>query len=123
MKPEHKLMSAIFGVSLRAEGNRFHDSIDGVTLHDALYSEIDSIIANPYPGTKRQLGPAHKARLKKLLELRFGFLDGTSRTLQQVGKDFGVTSERVRQMETRTLRMLRHPRHSSQLQRYLKEDI
>ncbi|MBA7552457.1 RNA polymerase sigma factor RpoD [subsurface metagenome] len=119
MKPEHKLMSAIFGVSLRAEGNRFHDSIDGVTLHDALYS----IIANPYPGTKRQLGTAHKARFKKLLELRFGFLDGTSRTLREVGKDFGVTPERVRQMEAKTLRLLRHPRHSRQLQRYFKEDI
>lgn len=122
MKPEHKLMSAIFGVPLKAEFNRFHDSVDGVTLRDALYSEIDSIIATPYPETKRRLGTAHKARLKKLLELRFGLLDGTSRTLQQVGKDFGVTSVRIRQMEAKTLRLLRHPRHSRQLQRYFKEE-
>jgi len=124
MKPEHKLMSAIFGVELRVdEVNQFHDSVDGVTLHDALYSEIDSIITNPYPGTKRQLGTTHKARLKKLFELRFGLLDGTSRTLREVGKDFGVTPERIRQMEAKTLRLLRHPRHSRQLRRYFKEDI
>ncbi|MBU1173312.1 MAG: hypothetical protein KKD44_27410 [Proteobacteria bacterium] len=117
MKPEHKLMSAIFGVRPRVdEVNRFHDSVDGVTLHDALYSEMDSIIAN-------QLGTTHKARLKKLLELRFGLLDGRSRTLREVGEEFGVSAERSRQLEAKTLRLLRHPRHSRQLRRYFKVDI
>lgn len=87
MKPEHKLMSAIFGVKLRVdEVNQFHDSVNGVTLREALYSEIDSIIANPYPGTRRQLGPAQKERLKRVLELRFGLVDGRSRTLREVGR-------------------------------------
>jgi Sigma-70, region 4 len=48
-------------------------------------------------------------REKKVIQLRFGLLDGHPRTLEEVGREFGVTRERIRQIESKTLRKLRHP--------------
>ena len=48
-------------------------------------------------------------REKKVLELRFGIVDGRTRTLEEVGKEFNVTRERIRQIEAKALRKLRHP--------------
>ncbi len=58
-------------------------------------------------------------RERKVLELRFGLYDGQSRTLEEVGDLFGVTRERVRQIEAKALRKLRHPKSSSKLRDYL----
>ena len=58
-------------------------------------------------------------RERKVLELRFGLLDGQSRTLEEVGEMFGVTRERVRQIEGKALRKLRHPKCSRKLRDYL----
>ena len=58
-------------------------------------------------------------REKKVLELRFGILDGRSRTLEEVGKEFNVTRERIRQIEAKALRKLRHPRRSKKLRDFL----
>jgi RNA polymerase primary sigma factor len=51
--------------------------------------------------------------------LRFGLLDGKSYTLEEVGQKFGLTRERIRQIEGKALRRLRHPRRSRQLKEYL----
>ena len=59
------------------------------------------------------------AREKKVLEMRFGLLDGRSRTLEEVGKEFDVTRERIRQIEAKALRKLRHPSRSKKLKDYL----
>ena len=48
-------------------------------------------------------------REKKVIQLRFGLIDGHPRTLEEVGREFGVTRERIRQIESKTLSKLRHP--------------
>ena len=58
-------------------------------------------------------------RERKVLELRFGIEDGRSRTLEEVGKEFSVTRERIRQIEAKALRKLRHPSRSTRLRDYL----
>ena len=59
-------------------------------------------------------------REARVLELRFGLEDGRSRTLEEVGKDFGVTRERIRQIEAKALRKLRHPNRSKKLRDFLE---
>ncbi len=58
-------------------------------------------------------------REKKVLELRFGIIDGRTRTLEEVGKEFNVTRERIRQIEAKALRKLRHPSRSRKLKDFL----
>jgi RNA polymerase primary sigma factor len=60
-------------------------------------------------------------REKKVIQLRFGLTDGHSRTLEEVGREFGVTRERIRQIESKTLSKLRHPSRSQRLRDYLDE--
>jgi RNA polymerase primary sigma factor len=60
-------------------------------------------------------------RERQVVRLRFGLDDGQVRTLEEVGKEFGVTRERIRQIESKTLAKLRHPTRSSRLRDYLEE--
>jgi RNA polymerase primary sigma factor len=59
-------------------------------------------------------------REKKVVQLRFGLTDGHPRTLEEVGREFGVTRERIRQIESKTLSKLRHPSRSQKLRDYLE---
>jgi RNA polymerase primary sigma factor len=59
-------------------------------------------------------------REKSVIQLRFGLLDGHPRTLEEVGREFGVTRERIRQIESKTLSKLRHPSRSQKLRDYLE---
>jgi RNA polymerase primary sigma factor len=59
-------------------------------------------------------------REKKVIQLRFGLIDGHPRTLEEVGREFGVTRERIRQIESKTLSKLRHPSRSQKLRDYLE---
>ena len=59
------------------------------------------------------------SRERRVLQLRFGLEDGRSRTLEEVGREFGVTRERIRQIEAKALRKLRHPSRSRKLRDYL----
>ena len=71
---------------------------------------------------KSQIGEAlHKLteRERRIIVLRFGLEDGRFRTLEEVGKDFGITRERIRQIEAKALRKLRHPSYSRKLRGYL----
>ena len=58
-------------------------------------------------------------REAKVLRLRFGLDDGKARTLEEVGKEFDVTRERIRQIEAKALRKLRHPSRSKKLKDYM----
>ena len=59
-------------------------------------------------------------REEKVLRLRYGIDDGRPRTLEEVGKEFNVTRERIRQIEAKALRKLRHPSRSKKLKEYLE---
>jgi RNA polymerase primary sigma factor len=59
-------------------------------------------------------------RERRVIELRFGLTDGHPRTLEEVGREFGVTRERIRQIESKTLAKLRHPTRSGRLKDYLE---
>ncbi len=65
------------------------------------------------------LGTLHE-REAKVLELRFGLKDGRQRTLEEVGKEFNVTRERIRQIESKALRKLRHPSRSKKLKDFIE---
>jgi len=65
------------------------------------------------------LGTLHE-REAKVLELRFGLIDGRQRTLEEVGKEFNVTRERIRQIESKALRKLRHPSRSKKLKDFIE---
>jgi RNA polymerase primary sigma factor len=58
-------------------------------------------------------------RERQVLELRFGLIDGKDHTLEEVGQYFNVTRERIRQIESKALRKLRHPTRSRHLRDYL----
>ena len=83
--------------------------------------------ASKYP-TKRTVNLAQREshsrstltpREEKVLKLRFGIEDGRTRTLEEVGKEFNVTRERIRQIEAKALRKLRHPSRSKKLKDFL----
>ena len=60
-------------------------------------------------------------REAKVLKLRFGLEDGKTRTLEEVGREFQVTRERIRQIEAKALRKLRHPSRSRKLKDFLND--
>ena len=79
--------------------------------------------AATYSLLQEQLGEVMSTlteREQKVLEMRFGLLDGHSRTLEEVGKEFQVTRERIRQIESKALRKLRHPSRSRKLRDFLE---
>jgi RNA polymerase primary sigma factor len=76
--------------------------------HQLLKEQVMDVLASLTP------------RERKVLELRFGLEDGRSRTLEEVGREFHVTRERIRQIEAKALRKLRHPSRSKKLKDYLE---
>lgn len=79
------------------------------TTNEILKEEIKSVLATLQP------------REQQVLELRFGLIDGTSYTLEEVGKKFNVTRERIRQIEAKALRKLRHPSRAKKLKDFMVE--
>ena len=79
------------------------------TTNEILKEEIKSVLATLQP------------REQQVLELRFGLIDGTSYTLEEVGKRFNVTRERIRQIEAKALRKLRHPSRAKKLKDFMTE--
>ena len=87
----------------------------------------DHNAVQPYVAASRQMLKEKVAevlsgltfREQRILQLRFGLEDGRSRTLEEVGKEFNVTRERIRQIEAKALRKLRHPSRSRKLKDFL----
>ncbi|MBP7859687.1 RNA polymerase sigma factor RpoD [Patescibacteria group bacterium] len=88
---------------------------DGVNLKPEEVASIE-LLKGQISGVLDTLSP----RERKVLELRFGLEDHQPRTLEEVGKVFGVTRERIRQIEAKALRKLRHPSRSRRLKDYLR---
>lgn len=112
--PEVNFLSAIFGE--RVDDYDLHQEVNGLTLRETLLNLIEEVEQNPHSG------PAFRTRCRRLVMLRFGFADGHRWTLREIGLEFGVGPERVRQMEARLLRILRHPYRSRFLKPFIKED-
>jgi RNA polymerase primary sigma factor len=111
-------------------------SQEPVSLESPIGEEEDSALADFIPD-EAALAPAEAAsqellreqvdsvldtlsdRERDVLKLRFGLVDGRNRTLEEVGKEFNVTRERIRQIEAKALRKLRHPTRSRKLKDYL----
>ena len=80
------------------------------TENEILKEEIYSVLSTLQP------------REKEVLELRFGLIDGTYHTLEEVGKRFSVTRERIRQIEAKALRKLRHPSRAKKLKDFMEDE-
>ena len=107
-------------VSLETPIGEEEDSHLGDFIEDS--SAIDPGEAANYTMLKEQLNDVLSclgAREKRVLQLRFGLIDGTPRTLEEVGKEFDVTRERIRQIEAKALRKLKAPNKSEPLKDFL----
>ena len=92
--------------------------IDGV-MHEfqtmeGIVEDVTTIVLN-----LKNIVVKNSSTEEKVLKLRFGLDDGRQRTLEEVGKEFNVTRERIRQIEAKALRKLRHPSRSKKLKDYL----
>ena len=86
-------------------------------------SALSPVDASTFTLLREQVGDVLgtiSERERRVLELRFGLEDGRSRTLEEVGHVFGVTRERIRQIEAKALRKLRHPSRSNKLRDFLE---
>jgi RNA polymerase primary sigma factor len=88
------------------EDNNATPPLDTATNH-LLHEEVSNILTSLSP------------REGRVIQLRFGLKDGRTHTLDEVGRKFGVTRERVRQIEAKALRKLRHPRHTRRLRDFM----
>ncbi len=96
VSPQAKLLLAIFG-----EGST-------IKTEAGLKERLNSVLETLRPDERR------------VLQLRFGLEDGQSRTLEEVGREFGITGSQIRQIEGKALRKLRHPSRSLKLREYIQ---
>jgi len=96
----------------------FGDFIEDKAAENPWEATSFSLLKGKLSGVLNSLGE----RERRVLELRFGVIDGYSRTLEEVGKQFKVTRERIRQIEAKALRKMRHPTRLRQLQGFLEHE-
>ncbi len=97
------------------EGSELGDLIEDVESPEPVEIVSSGMLAQHLEWVMTSLGERERA----VLRMRFGLLDGNPHTLEEVGRSFGVTRERVRQIEAKSLAKLRHPRLASQLRDFL----
>lgn len=97
------------------EGSKLEDLIEDRTR----LSPEDEVAEATLREVVRNAVSSLPPRESKIIELRFGLVDGHSRTLEEIGDEFGITRERARQIEREALRKLRHPSRSQSLRTYL----
>ena len=86
-------------------------------------SPADTVSSNDLKERVREVLKTLTPREEKVLKMRFGIDVASEHTLEEVGKDFGVTRERVRQIEVKALRKLRHPSRSNKLQTFFEKEL
>ena len=105
--------------SLEAPVGEEEDSRLGDFIQDVSASPTDQATHALLKDHIREVLETLSPREAKVLEYRFGLEDGKQRTLEEVGKEFGVTRERIRQIEAKAIRKLRHPTRAKKLRDYL----
>ena len=105
--------------SLEAPVGEEEDSRLGDFIQDSSASPTDQATQALLKDHIREMLSTLSPREAKVLEYRFGLEDGKQRTLEEVGKEFGVTRERIRQIEAKAIRKLRHPTRARKLRDYL----
>ena len=137
-EPTEEELAAKMGISVEKIREIYKISQEPVSLETPIGEEDDSHLGDFVPD-ERNMSPEEYAtnemlqdeisevlltlteREEKVIRLRFGLEDGKSRTLEEVGQMFGVTRERIRQIEAKALRKLRHPSRSRKLKDYMVE--
>ena len=135
-EPSEEELAAKMGISVDKVREVMKISQDPVSLETPIGEEDDSHLGD-FIKDERSMSPEEYAtneilkeeiknvlmtlqeREQEVLELRFGLVDGTSHTLEEVGKKFNVTRERIRQIEAKALRKLRHPSRAKKLKDFL----
>jgi RNA polymerase primary sigma factor len=108
-------------VSLEMPIGEEEDSLLGNFLEDKeAISPLDAALLAALHRDVEEILECLTARERRVLQLRFGLIDGYERTLEEIGKRFGVTRERIRQIEANAFRKLRHPSRSKKLRDYMK---
>ena len=82
---------------------------DEIVMHGLLREDLEEVMSSL------------SEREKVVLKMRFGLEDGHPRTLEEVGREFHVTRERIRQIEAKALRKLKHPTRAKKLREYLRD--
>ncbi len=137
-EPTEEELSKKMGISVEKVREVTKISQDPVSLETPIGEEDDSHLGD-FIKDERSMSPEEYAtneilkeeiksvlltlqeREQEVLELRFGLIDGTSHTLEEVGKKFNVTRERIRQIEAKALRKLRHPSRAKKLKDFLSD--
>ncbi|MCX6028480.1 MAG: RNA polymerase sigma factor RpoD [Chloroflexi bacterium] len=100
-------------------GTEENSSLGDFIEDDSLPAPADQASRHLLKEQMKEILSSLSERERRVLEMRFGLKDGTARTLEEVGQEFGVTRERIRQIEAKALRKLRHPIRSRKLRDYL----
>ena len=136
-EPTPEEIAAVIGMTADKVRDTMKYALEPVSLETPIGEEEDSHLgdfipdedspapsdAASYTLLKEQLNEVLHTltpREEQVLKLRFGLLDGRTRTLEEVGKEFDITRERIRQIEAKALRKLRHPSRSNRLKAYLE---
>ena len=101
---------------------------DDISLKDFIedeneYTPVDAVVNDDLKEKVREVLKSLTPREEKVLKMRFGIDVASEHTLEEVGKDFSVTRERIRQIEVKALRKLRHPSRSNKLQSFLDKEL
>jgi len=108
-------------LSLETPTDEEEDSVLGDFIEDAESpAPTEQVTDNLLKEQLREIMESLPPREVRILQLRYGLLDGRSYTLEEVGRKMGVTRERVRQIEAQALSRLRHPSHRDKLIDYLR---